>query len=413
MALLLTALAVTLAFAPALNAATQGPELPLRHDGVTLAVRARPGWFEIEVLAVEGNPESVNFLDGHLEGAWCLPLNYRTRVAALPASGRLDATAFSRTGIVGARVAVIPRQDDMRQTLAAVVAASDLWKNSYGGPGALDHRPNFESYLMTLPEAVTRANVDAWIALCRRAKITQLDWVHAFRYGDYSPKSNLYPRGWDDVSYVTSRLRQAGIQSILHTYSMAIAQGSPLYSAPGTVRGPDQYRLPSTLEMLDAIAGNLAEAVNRGGFDGIYFDALDWANHIEGRQWGWYWAGRFVHETGKHLRKKDMIVETAMFGAAMWQVASRFGALDYPGDNWRNFVNHHAARLHPEFLLAGEMGWLPIDGTDDPADIDYALETAADAHAGISWRGLTPRGYAAGQWQRAAAERLGQRRLPK
>jgi hypothetical protein len=385
-------------------------DLPLRQEGVTLKVSVHANWYEIEVLAVEGDPASVTFLQGRAEGAWCLPLNYRTRVVALPGSGVLNASAYAKTGIIGARVAVVPRQPDIRRTLAEVVGASELWKNGLGGPAALDHPDNGASYLMALPEPVTRTNVEAWIELCRRARINQIDWVHSFRYGDYAPRTDYYPNGWHDVAFLVETLRQAGIKSILHSYSMAIASDSPLAREAGAKSGPQGYRLPGDANLLDKVAAALAYAIDRGGFAGVYFDALDWANDVEGREWGWYWAARFVHETGSRLVRRDLMVETSMFGAAIWPVTSRYGALDYAGDDWKAFVDRHAKELHPEYLLWGTMGWMPTDGTRDVGHIDYLLNRAREVNSGVSWRGLTPRTFSQSPWQRTVVECLGRER---
>jgi hypothetical protein len=318
----------------------------------------------------------------------------------------LVATAHAQTGIVGARIAVVPPQPDIRHVLQDVIAHSDLWLNHYGGPWALDHVPNFDSYLMTLPDGITRDNVDAWIRLCKAVGVSQIDWVHSFRYGDYVPRPDLYPGGWDDVRFIVARLHRAGILSILHTYSFAIAPGASMFAQASTKPGPQSYRLPSTLALLDEIAGNLAAALDRGEFDGVYFDALDWAGLIQGRDWGWYWAGRFVHETGRRLKRPDLIVETAMFSASIWGVTSRYGSLDYEGTDWRSFVDRHAARLHPEYLLPSTMGWMPVDGTRSLADIDYLTLRARGSRAGISWRNLTPSSYERSEWVRRVAHHL-------
>jgi hypothetical protein len=381
-------------------------EAAIVPSSAKLKVVEYQGWTEIEVVSVDGKPASITLLSGHLTGAWCIPLNYRTRVQSLPGSGDLNASAYAETGIVGARVAVVPAQPDIRRILQQVVAASDLWKNRYGGPWALDYKPNFASYLMTERERITRRNVDAWISLCKATGVMQIDWVYCFRFGDYVPLPELYPGGWADVTYIVEKLRAAGIRSILHTYSFAIDRAAKQYRDPRTKAGPQAYRLPTDAALLDEIAGNLAAAIDLAGFDGVYFDALDWAAQIEGREWGWYWAGRFVHETGKRLKRPNLIVETAMFGAAIWPVASRYGSLDYKAPDWRTFVDQHVAALRPEYLLPPTLGWMPIDGTDDVEAISFLLNRAREAGAGISWRNLTPSTFAAHESIRQAAERL-------
>ena len=372
----------------------------------TLKIVEHQGWTEIEVVAVEGDPESVTILSGHLPGAWCIPLTYRTLFQSLPGSGDLTASAYAKTGIIGARVAVIPPQPDLRRTLQHVVLQSDLWKNLYGGPWALDYKPNFASYLMTEPERITRRNVDAWIRLCKATGLVQIDWVYCFRFGDYVPLPELYPGGWNDVTYIIERLRSAGIRSILHTYSFAIDRAAKQFRDRRTKAGPQVYRLPTDAGLLDEVAGHLAAAIDLAGFDGVYFDALDWAAQIEGREWGWYWAGRFVHETGRRLKNPNIIVETAMFGASIWPVASRYVSLDYKGPDWRTFVTQHVTALRPEYLLPPTLGWMPIDGTEDVEDIRFLLTRAREAGASISWRNLTPSSYAAREPIRRSAELL-------
>lgn len=348
-------------------------------------------WTELEVVAVKGNPDKVKFLKGNSPGAWCLPMNYLAQIQVHPASGVLDATAHKKTGIVGARVAVVPAQPQIRRALKEVMVASDLWLNKLGGPWK--NVPSSESYLMTLPQKCTRDTVDDWIRLCHQVRITQLDFVHSIRYGDYQPWLDLYSNGWDDVRFVTDRLRAAGIKPLLHTYSFVVEAGSELKFIDESKPHLNHRRIPTSGRLLDEIANKLAIAVERGGFDGIYFDALDYAGEIEGAEWGWYWSRRFVHEVGRRLERPDTIVETSMFGVGNWGVTSRLGSLDYKPP-WREYTDTLVKAYDPANLLAPTFGWFPIDEVEDLAEISYTLEAAQAAGAGCSWRHLTPESWA-------------------
>lgn len=217
--------------------------LAFGEAGVTavLKVTAHKRYFEIEVGSVAGEAiDSLVFVDFPLTlkgdpqepfAACALALNLKTRVQAIPqATSHLWAACYPRFGFVGAKVALIGcPQSELRGVLKEVVTASpDLPHSSIGGPWALDGKNNYGSYLFNTG-GLTEETVDEWIDLARSLGITQIDFHggHSFRFGDFRPNPDLYPRGVASMKTVIDKLHAAGILAGLHTYAMFMDKSCP------------------------------------------------------------------------------------------------------------------------------------------------------------------------------------------
>ncbi len=209
---------------------------------VVFAVRAEPGYLEIEVVSVEGAaPDSIMFINmpltlaGRLDepfAACVLALNAFTYVETIPGpSTYLRAQCFARFGLVGAKAAVVAcKPDAMRQIMKEVVrAAEDLPQSPIGGPWALDAPQNRGSYIIDVKGDVTEANVDQWIRYAQTMGVEQLDFHtgHSLRFGDYEPDPEMYPNGMESLKAVIDKLHAAGMMAGLHTYAQFIAKNTP------------------------------------------------------------------------------------------------------------------------------------------------------------------------------------------
>jgi hypothetical protein len=149
-----------------------------------------------------------------------LNLQARGRVGGRPA--RLAAIAYRQYGLVGARVALVGcPADEIRPALQDVVREGEVPWSPLGGPFALDAEENRGSYVFA---RVSEANVDDWIALCKRAGIAEVHfhgWWESL--GHYPPKKSLFPNGLEGLKQAVAKVHAAGLKAGMHTLTGCIA----------------------------------------------------------------------------------------------------------------------------------------------------------------------------------------------
>jgi hypothetical protein len=221
-----------------------GVRLTFGETGATadLKITSNPRHFVIELVAVTA--EAAQLIDlvqlpltlkgdpAEPVAACAMALNLRTNVHALPQpAARLQATAYAKLGFVGAKVAIILcPQARLRDVMKEVVAAADeLPRSRIGGPWALDAPANQGSYILECTGNVGEAQIDRWIRMLGELGISQLDFHcgRSFRFGDYTPHPEVFPRGSESVRAVTDKLHAAGMLAGFHTYAFFIAKDSP------------------------------------------------------------------------------------------------------------------------------------------------------------------------------------------
>lgn len=162
-----------------------------------------------------------------------LALNIETNCLQIPgvSSGLQGFIAVRRFGFTGARGAIVAApMAELRDALKdAVSSSSDLPQSSLGGPWALDAAINQGSYLIDAEGVITEENVGEWIEAARRVGASQIDFHggHSFRWGDFEPNRELYPRGRDSLKAVVDAIHAAGMAAGLHTYAFFIAKDTP------------------------------------------------------------------------------------------------------------------------------------------------------------------------------------------
>jgi len=215
-------------------------ELILGEAGthVSLAYQCHEGYIILEVASVEGELEELSFPNLSLSydaaksgdfAACALALNLKTYVAELPGRNvAIQAKAFSRFGLAGAKAAIVACPGNrLRATLKeAVLACDEVPHSPLGGPQALDSEGNRGSYLFNFGD-LSEETVDEWIRLAKSLGISQIDFHggHSFRFGDFKPNPETYPKGIESMRAVTDRLHEAGILAGLHTYSFFLDKG--------------------------------------------------------------------------------------------------------------------------------------------------------------------------------------------
>lgn len=97
-------------------------------------------------------------------------------------------------------------------------------------------------------------------------------------------------------------------------------------------------------ELFTEIAKNTAEVVNKSGFDGIYFDAIDGSYILDGGDNAWYYGTKFIFEVAKQL-EPPVGMEMSAMEHHWWHYRTRWQAWDKPTRGYKRFVDIHAASI--------------------------------------------------------------------
>jgi len=244
-----------------------------------LRVEPRNSYVRLAVDSVSGdNLESVTFLNVPLTlqgrpaesfGACALSLNLITRVDQLPAlQTSLHASCYGKFGIEGAKVAIIgmPMPSMLEALKQALTDADEMPHCEVAGPWARDISFNHGSYLFNFG-SLTSSNADEWITMARSLGVTQIDHHGGgafFRFGDFVLNDAKWPGGWDTYRQIASRLHEAGIGSIFHTYAFFIDRQSK-YVRPVPDRRLDAFRTFTLAADMSADATEIAVSESTKG----------------------------------------------------------------------------------------------------------------------------------------------------
>lgn len=249
----------------------EGNQLCLQFSAAEIEARVKvepKQWgVMLAVESVRGDPDSIVFVNVPLSlkgspkeefGACALALSLNTRVDSLPAlQSELRASAEKRFGIVGAKVAIVagPVTEMLRLLREAISSASDLPVCRVAGPWAHDAPFNKGSYLFNFG-SLTETNIAEWIEMVQRVGFDQVD-NHGggsfFRFGDFELNPDKWPHGWDSFARIVSKLHEAGIGSIFHTYAFFIDKRSK-YVTPVPDKRLDAFRVFTLTEPISAEA---------------------------------------------------------------------------------------------------------------------------------------------------------------
>jgi len=115
-------------------------------------------------------------------------------------------------------------------------------------------------------------------------------------------------------------------------------------------------------ELFYHIADNIAKAYNEGGFNMIYFDAIDGiGRHLdtpEEKEWGYFYHLAFVHRVLSQCERTP-IVETSHFNPIEWNYRARCGAWDYANFSIKKHIRNHA-RFNIQAIksnMTATLGW--------------------------------------------------------
>ena len=92
------------------------------------------------------------------------------------------------------------------------------------------------------------------------------------------------------------------------------------------------------------IAKNHSDLINRCGFDGVYFDAIEGIQYMWGEENYWYYGGKFVMDVAKDLNR-PVGMEFAGMIHQWWHYRSRYQAWDYPVRGYKRFLDVHLGSM--------------------------------------------------------------------
>jgi hypothetical protein len=231
-----------------------------RPSHIALTVESISG-SEVQTLTFLNVPLTLNGLPDESFGACALALNLITRVDALPAlQEELQASCEKKFGIIGAKVAIVAApMEKMLPTLQQTLSdASELPVCKVAGPWARETPFAQGSYLFNFG-FLLETNVETWIAMTRSVGFTQIDnhggSTEFFRFGDMELNREKWPDGWASFRRIVSKLHDAGIGSIFHTYAFFIDKQSK-YVTPVPDPRLDAFR---TFTLAEPLSENATE----------------------------------------------------------------------------------------------------------------------------------------------------------
>jgi Carbohydrate binding domain (family 11) len=216
--------------------------LGFSNAGVTIGIKVKKNKNNVsfEVESVKGHVDELTFINIplQLEGmpyepfaACVLSMNLFTHVRELPAlQSNLWASCYKRFGILGAKITMIgvPQNKILPAIRDVISKAKDIPYSDKGGAWALMQKEGYGSYLMNFG-TLTEETVDEWIDRCRNLGFTQIDshgGSNFFEFGTFELNKEMWPDGWESFKRINTRLHEAGISHIFHTYAFFIDKSS-------------------------------------------------------------------------------------------------------------------------------------------------------------------------------------------
>jgi len=97
-------------------------------------------------------------------------------------------------------------------------------------------------------------------------------------------------------------------------------------------------------ELFREIAKRTSDIVNKCGFDGIYFDAIDGSDILGGEENFWYYGTKFIFEVAKNL-EHPVGMEMSSMSHLWWHYRSRWQAWDRPIRGYKKFIDIHSTAI--------------------------------------------------------------------
>jgi hypothetical protein len=197
-----------------------------------IRIKHRKDQIGMRVEKITGVIESMTFINVplNLEGmpyepfaACVLSMNLFTNVRQLPAlQTELWASCFQRFGLENAEITLIgvPQKNILPVIREVMKHAENVPFSDKGGAWAQQGKEGYGSYLMDFG-SLTEETVEETIERCRNLGFNQVT-IHGggfFKHGEFELDPSKWPEGWENFKRINKRLHEAGISSILLTYT--------------------------------------------------------------------------------------------------------------------------------------------------------------------------------------------------
>ncbi len=124
-------------------------------------------------------------------------------------------------------------------------------------------------------------------------------------------------------------------------------------------------------KLFSDVARRTADIVNDCHFDGIYIDAIDGSDILDGSDHSWYYADKFMFELLNHL-KRPVGMEMSSMTHHFWNYRSRWQAWDVSRRGHKKFVDIHVDGINRGLLLPLQLGWW-LNFTWDPPQTEHTF----------------------------------------
>lgn len=130
-------------------------------------------------------------------------------------------------------------------------------------------------------------------------------------------------------------------------------------------------------ELFYEIAHRTADVYNRGGFRGLYFDALEGLiiqlQHKGLEEFMWYYVAEFVNEVLKYCNEPPIVEYSSTF-PTIWSARGRGGAWDTPNRGYKSFIDRHIQdnQKLQNYHYVTTLGWFDLYPKNVLSQTDYS-----------------------------------------
>ncbi len=183
---------------------------------------------------------------------------------------------------------------------------------------------------------------------------TQFDTTYSFFY-----KNSRYVLVDEEIIYIGNGTTEGFINVKRGQCGTEIArhyEGAKIYHLSGYF---NHFCPVIGSELFYHVADRIADTYNKGGFDMIYFDAMDGlGKHVDNGD-VWYYFQMFLQRTLAGCKTDPIVEDSAMTGKQIWNVRGRVGAWDTASRGIKPFIRNHVTANLSSMAMGYEatLGW--------------------------------------------------------
>ena len=235
--------------------------------------------------------------------------------------------------------------------------------------------PNWQQQLefreiFPLDESITSTNTEITVVGCLPNRTNDFSFTSV--YSPYLLIDNEIIRyRVGDKGFVSCKRGQCGTTAVPHKKGSIVKMLGGYYCQIAPQIGSELYY---------EIARRTAEAYNKGGFRGIYFDAIDGLGiHLKNSGldgYTWYYGAAFVNEVLKYCQTEPLVIEYSDLYPSLWAARGRGESWDRPKRGYKYFIDRHSNRNKSlkDRQYSTTMGWFDFYPVNKEQPDDYATK---------------------------------------